>query len=57
MRLTERELGEIEPYTPTRKAEFLLSDAVDEADYRIVRQEVWKMGLDPDSIVHRRPAS
>jgi AbrB family looped-hinge helix DNA binding protein len=46
----------VERYTPERKAEFLLSNAVDEADYRKARTEVRKLGLDPDSIAHRRPA-
>ena len=46
----------VERYTPERKAEFLLSNAVDEADYRKARKEVRKLGLDPDSIPHRRPA-
>ncbi len=46
----------VERYTPERKAEFLLSNASDEADYRKARKEVRKLGLDPDSIPHRRPA-
>jgi AbrB family looped-hinge helix DNA binding protein len=46
----------VERYTPERKAEFLLSNAVDDADYRKARREVRKLGLDPDSIAHRRPA-
>ncbi len=46
----------VERYTPERKAEFLLSTAVDDADYRKARKEVRKLGLDPDSIPHRRPA-
>jgi AbrB family looped-hinge helix DNA binding protein len=46
----------IERYTPERKAEFLLSNAVDAADYRKARKEVRKLGLNPDSIPHRRPA-
>jgi len=46
----------VERYSPERKAEFLLSNAVDEADYRRARKEVRKLGLDPDSIPHRRPA-
>ena len=46
----------IERYTPERKAEFLLSNAVDEADYRSARRAVRKMGLDPDSIPHVRPS-
>ena len=46
----------IERYTPERKAEFLLSNAVGNADYRKAREEVRKMGFDPDSIPHRRSA-
>jgi AbrB family looped-hinge helix DNA binding protein len=45
----------VERYSPERKAEFLLANAVDEADYRKARKEVRKLGLDPDSIPHRRP--
>jgi AbrB family looped-hinge helix DNA binding protein len=45
----------IERYTPERKAEFLLSNAIDEADYRSARKSVRKMGLDPDQIPHNRP--
>src|SRR6202162_6585756 len=45
----------VERYTPERKAEFLLSNAIDVADYRKARKEVRKMGLDPDTISHRRP--
>ena len=43
-----------EKYIPERKAEFLLSNAVDKADYRKARIEVRKLGLNPDSIPHRR---
>lgn len=46
----------MEKYTPERKAEFLQSNAIDEADYHQARKEVRKLGLDPDSIPHRRPA-
>jgi hypothetical protein len=46
----------VERYTPERKAEFLLSNAIDDDDYRKARKEVRKLGLDPDSIPHRRPA-
>lgn len=45
----------IEIYTPQRKAEFLLSNAVDEADYQWARKEVQKIGLDPDDIPHGKP--
>jgi len=44
----------VERYTPARKAEFLLANAVDAADYRKARKEVRKLGLDPDSIPHPR---
>jgi AbrB family looped-hinge helix DNA binding protein len=46
----------VERYTPERKAEFLLSNATTHADYRKARKEVQKLGIDPDSIPHRRPA-
>jgi len=45
----------VERYTPERKAEFLLSTATTEADYRKARRDVRKLGVDPDSIPHRRP--
>lgn len=45
----------LERYTPKRKAEFLLSNAVDGTDYRRARKEVRRLGRDPDSIPHRRP--
>jgi AbrB family looped-hinge helix DNA binding protein len=44
-----------ERYTPERRAEFLLSTATSEADYREARKEVRKLGVDPDAIPHRRP--
>jgi len=47
----------IERYTPERKAEFLLTNAIDERDYQRARKDVEKMGLDPDTIPHRRPKS
>lgn len=40
----------IEMYSPERKAEFLLSNTIDEEEYQAARQEVEKMGLNPDSI-------
>jgi len=46
----------VERYTAERKAEFLLSNATTAVDYRRARKEVEKLGLDPDSIAHRRPA-
>lgn len=44
-----------EVYSPERRAEFLLSNAVDEDDYREARETVEAMGLDPDAIPHERP--
>src|SRR5437762_11357885 len=46
----------VERYTPERKAEFLLSTATTRADYQKARKEVRKLGIDPDSIAHRRSA-
>jgi len=46
----------VERYSPERKAEFLLSTATTEADYRNARRAVRKLGVDPDSIPHRPPA-
>jgi AbrB family looped-hinge helix DNA binding protein len=45
----------IEVYTPERKAEFFLTNALDENDYQKARRTVRKMGLDPDKIKHFRP--
>ena len=45
----------IEIYTPERRAELLLSNAVDAEDYRAALAEVKRMGLEPASIPHRRP--
>lgn len=45
----------VERYTPERKAEFLLSNATTESDYRKARKAVRELGLDPDAIPHRRP--
>ena len=45
----------IERYSPERKAEFLLSNAVDDKDYKRARKEVEKLRLNPDKIPHRRP--
>jgi AbrB family looped-hinge helix DNA binding protein len=45
----------VEIYTPERRAEFLLSNAVDAEDYRAAVAEVKKMGLEPASIPHHKP--
>ena len=47
----------IERYTPRRRAQFLLQNAVDAADYSAARRDVRKLGLDPDSIPHDRPTN
>ncbi len=46
----------VERYSPERQAEFLLSTTTSESDYRKARKAVRKLGLDPDSIPHQRPA-
>jgi len=46
----------IEIYTPRRKAEFLLSNAVDADDYAWAAEEVHRMGLDSETMPHRNPA-
>ncbi|MDA8334669.1 MAG: AbrB/MazE/SpoVT family DNA-binding domain-containing protein [Peptococcaceae bacterium] len=45
----------VEMYTPERRAEFLLNNAVDAEDYAWAVNEVRKLGLDPDKISHARP--
>jgi AbrB family looped-hinge helix DNA binding protein len=45
----------IESYSSQRRAEFLLSNAVDDEDYARAREAVREMGIDPDSIEHHRP--
>ena len=47
----------VEQYTPQRKAEFLLSNAVDEQDYDWAVKEVLRMGLDPENIPHQKPVT
>jgi AbrB family looped-hinge helix DNA binding protein len=47
----------VEIYGPERKAELLLENAVDEEDDRRAREEVVKLGLDPDAIPHQRPGA
>ncbi|TFG64363.1 MAG: AbrB/MazE/SpoVT family DNA-binding domain-containing protein [Gemmatimonadales bacterium] len=47
----------IETYTPERRAEFILTNAVDEPDYARARDVVRSMGFDPDNIEHERPGS
>jgi AbrB family looped-hinge helix DNA binding protein len=45
----------VEVYTPERKAQFLLSNAVDAADYAGALAAVRAMGLDPSAIPHYKP--
>jgi AbrB family looped-hinge helix DNA binding protein len=45
----------IEVYTPQRKAQFLLSNAIDAADYADAVAKVRSMGLDPETIPHYKP--
>lgn len=45
----------LEVYTPKRRAEFLLSNAVDENDYAQAVKAVRKLGLDPKTIPHKKP--
>ena len=47
----------VEIYTPERKAEFLLNNAVTLRDYKKALKEVRKMDLDPNTIPHKRPES
>lgn len=47
----------VETYTAERRAEFLLSNAVDKDDYERAREEVRRMGLDPDAVSHRKPVA
>jgi AbrB family looped-hinge helix DNA binding protein len=45
----------LEIYSPERRAEFLLNNAVGEDDYARAREEVLRLGLNPDTIPHPRP--
>ena len=45
----------VEVYTPQRKAEFLLNNAIDAEDYARALEEARKLGVDPASIAHRKP--
>jgi AbrB family looped-hinge helix DNA binding protein len=46
----------VEIYSPERRAEFLLSTAVDATDYARAVEEVRKMGVDPETVPHQPPA-
>lgn len=47
----------VETYSDEQIAQFLLTNAIDTNDYNVARQEVEAMGLDPDRISHRKPAT
>jgi AbrB family looped-hinge helix DNA binding protein len=45
----------VEIYSPERKAEFLLSNATDEKDYKAALAEVKRLGVNPATVLHRKP--
>jgi len=45
----------VEVYTKERIAEFLLNNAVDEADYQGALEEVRRLGVDPDTVPQSWP--
>ena len=47
--------GSVEIYSPERKAEFILSNAVDKDDYKAAKRKVREMGLNPKNIPNRKP--
>jgi len=47
---------QIEDYTPERVAEFLLNNAVIADDYATALADVRKLGIDPATIPHEKPA-
>ena len=44
----------IEIYTPERKGEFLLNNAITSEDYAIAVEQIREMGLNPEQIPHKR---
>ena len=45
----------LEIYTPERKAEFLLNNAITPEDYEWALKEVQKLGVDSRTIPHKKP--
>jgi AbrB family looped-hinge helix DNA binding protein len=45
----------LEIYTPERKAEFLLNNAVTQKDYYWAVREVKKLGINPERVPHEKP--
>ena len=43
----------VEIYTPERKAEFLLNNAMTKKEYRWAREEARRLGVDPDRVPHK----
>jgi len=48
--------GDAEVYTLEQKAEFLLSNAIDAADYAAACKVVRSLGLDPNDVAHHQPS-
>lgn len=47
----------VEIYSAERKAEFLLNNSVTADDYASAVKEIRNMGLDPETIPHKKPES
>ncbi len=45
----------VEIYTPERKAEFLLNSTITTEEYSLAVKKVRNMGLDPETIPHKKP--
>ena len=45
----------IEIYTPERKAEFILNNTITPEEYALAVKKVRNMGLDPETIPHKKP--
>lgn len=45
----------LEIYTPERKAEFLLNNAITSKDYSWAVKQIRKMGINPETIRHKKP--
>jgi hypothetical protein len=53
---SSRRLPPIETYSDERIAEFLLNNAIDAHDYAMACRDVRKLGLNPATIRHVKPA-
>ena len=45
----------VEIYTPERKAEFLLNSTITPEEYSLAVKKVRNMGLDPETVPHKKP--